>query len=102
MVNDNDNGVNILAILRQRRRLISIVTIGVTVVVAVYVGFAYRLQPRKTVVSLTFRPAFSTASLGAYPNRSPYAPTDVIAPVCRRRRVRRERDCHVLPADGVR
>lgn len=72
--------VDLFRILATQRAFIAKVVLIVTGAVLLFVTVYYLwLQPRRTVVALQFRPAFEGAREGEYPNKSKFAPTDVIS-----------------------
>src|SRR5712692_7332907 len=70
------NEVSIVDVLRQlwdRRRLLVVTTLTMTVLAVLVSAVHYWLQPVRWTASLEFRPTFKGAELGQYPNALPFA-----------------------------
>ena len=62
------------------RRVIWLGTLGVTLLAMIVGGLYYFLQPVRWTASVGFRPVFTGADVGEYPNKLPFASTDITDP----------------------
>ena len=81
MSEDERDEVSIAALLRPlwgHRRLLVVTTLAMTALAVLLSAVHYWWQPVRWTASLEFRPTFEGADLGKYPNKLPFAPSDII------------------------
>lgn len=72
--------VDVFKVIARNQRMIVRTVAVATLIVAAFGGLYYMwLQPRRTIVTLHFRPTFDGAKEGEYPNKLKFGPSDVVA-----------------------
>lgn len=78
---DNDDEIPIGSLFKPLIRYRHVIwqgTLGATLVAALLGAIVFVWQPSRRSVYLEFRPVFTGAAQGEYPNKTPFAPTDIV------------------------
>lgn len=76
---DSEAGIDILKLVRDHGRPAVLVAVGAVLLVGAVAAYNLWTQPVRRASVLEFRPTFTRASEGAYPNGLPFSSTDVAA-----------------------
>lgn len=78
---DERDEVSIVGLLKplwRHRRLLVVTTLAMTALAVLLSAVSYWRQPVRWTASMEFRPTFEGADQGKYPNKLPFAPSDII------------------------